>query len=144
MKDACQRYLEDPEANVGHLAECEECRALFDTLGLSVDERPLSVGALPLAPWEGASYRAWPLVMGGVVVLLAVAIALCYWLGINPLNIVESSLISMVDVYGVLAGAAAELRESSVLWQIGFGALFLVVNGALVLLLRRAPRGIDA
>src|SRR5947207_14516805 len=100
MKDACQRYLEDPEANQGHLAECEECRALFDTLGLAVDERPLSVGHLPLAPWEGASFRPWPLVLGGVALLLAVVIALCYWLGIAPWSIAYSSVIMMVDVYG--------------------------------------------
>src|SRR5947208_2859766 len=49
MKDHCQRYLEDPEANPGNLAECEQCRALFDTLGLSAETRPVSVGALPLA-----------------------------------------------------------------------------------------------
>ena len=144
MKDACQRYLEDPEANQGHLAECEQCRALFDTLGLSVEERPVSVGALPLAPWEGATYRAWPLVLGGVALLLAVVIALCKWLGVAPLTIVQSSLISLADVYGQIAGYAAALREASILWQMAFGVLFLVVNAALVLLLRRAPRGIDA
>lgn len=144
MKDACQRYLEDPEAHPGHLAECAQCRALFETLGIEVDERPVSVGQLPLAPWEGASFRAWPLVMGCVALLTAVAGALCYWLGIKPFSLVQSSLVTVTDLYGVIAGAAANLREASIAWQIGFGVLFLVVNGALVLLLRRAPRGIDA
>jgi hypothetical protein len=39
--------------------------------------------------------------------------------------------------------AAERLREASTVWQIGFGALFLAVGSALVVLLRRAPRGID-
>ena len=143
MKDACQRYLEDPEANPGHLADCAECRALFDTLGLAADERPLAVGTLPLAPWEGASYRAWPLVLGGVA-LVAVAVALCVAFGVRPLDIVQRPLVSMADAYGQIAAYAEALREASAAWQIGFGALFVVVNTALVLLLRRAPRGIDA
>jgi hypothetical protein len=39
--------------------------------------------------------------------------------------------------------SAAE-RALSPLGPIGLGVLFIVVNTALVLLLRRAPRGIDA
>ena len=104
----------------------------------------MSVGTLPLAPWEGASYRAWPLVSGGVALLLVMVISLFYWLGIKPLDVVQSSLILMVDVYGQIPAYADALREASILWQVGFGVLFLVVNTALVLLLRRAPRGIDA
>ena len=144
MKDACQRYLEDPEANPGHLADCAECRALFDTLGLAADERPLAVGTLPLAPWEGASYRAWPFVLGSIALLLVVAIALCYWLGIAPWSIAYSSAITMADIYFEIGAYASALKEASIIWQIGFGFLFIVVNAALVLLLRRAPRGIDA
>ena len=34
MNEACQRYLEDPEANAEHLRDCAECRAVFDALGL--------------------------------------------------------------------------------------------------------------
>ena len=158
MKDACQRYLEDPDANPGHLAECEQCRALFDTLGLSVEERAVSVGTLPLAPWEGASYRAWPLVSAGVVLLLGVvtslfywlvllllvAVGVCFWAGVSPLRVAESSLVTTADTYGYIAGVANAVREASLVWQIGFGFAFVAVNTALVLLLRRAPRGIDA
>ena len=144
MKDACQRYLEDPEASPGHLAECEQCRALFDTLGLSVEDRPVAVGTLPLAPWEGASHRPWPLVAGGALLLLVVAIGVCFWAGVPPLRIVQSSLSTMQNARGAISGAAAALREASLMWQIAFGLLFIAVNTALVLLLRRAPRGIDA
>jgi hypothetical protein len=144
MKDACQRYLEEPEANPGHLAVCEHCRALFDTLGLSVEERPVSVGALPLAPWEGASHRPWPLVAGGALLLFVVAIAACFWAGVPPLRVVQSSLTTMQNARGFVSGAAIALREASLVVQVGFGLLFVAVNTALVLLLRRAPRGIDA
>jgi predicted anti-sigma-YlaC factor YlaD len=147
MKDACQRYLEDPEGNPGHLAECAACRALFDTLGIaspeSMNERPISVDALPLAPWEGAAYRSWPLLAGGVA-LVAVAVMLCIALGVRPLDLVQRPLVSMSDAYGQISAYATALREASVVWQIAFGVLFVVVNAALVLLLRRAPRGIDA
>ena len=143
MKDACQRYLEDPEANSGHLAECEECRALFDTLGISVDERPISVGTLPLAPWEGATHRSWALIAGGVA-LVAIALMLCIVLGVHPLDLVQRPLVSMADAYGQIAAYASALREASIVWQIAFGVVFVVINAVLVLLLRRAPRGIDA
>src|SRR5689334_2731121 len=116
MKDACQRYLEDPEANAGHLTECEDCRALFDTLGLAVDERPLSVGALPLAPWEGASHRSWPLVAGGVAVI-AIAVLLCIALGVSPVALVQRPLASMSDAYGQISAYATALREASIVWQ---------------------------
>src|SRR5258706_3995354 len=140
MKADCQRYLEDPEAHAGHLATCESCRALFDTLGLAVDDRPISVGALPLAPWEGASHRAWPLVAGGMLLLLVVAIAVCFWAGVAPLRVVQSSLTSMQGARVVIADAALAIRQASMAWQIAFGLLFVAVNTALVLLLRRAPR----
>jgi hypothetical protein len=144
MKDDCQRYLEDPEAHAGHLAQCENCRALFDTLGLPVDERPLSVGNLPLAPWEGASHRAWPLVAGGVGLLLAVAAAVCYWAGVAPLRVLQSSLATVQNTRTMISGAATALREASLVMQVSFGLLFIAVNTALIFLLRRAPRGIDA
>jgi hypothetical protein len=144
MKDACQRYLEDPEGNPGHVADCAECRALFDTLGLAVEDHPISVNALPLAPWEGASHRAWPLVLGGVALLFAIALAVCAWAGVPPLRVVESSIATVQNARGVIANASAALREASLAVQVGFGLLFVAVNTALVLLLRRAPRGIDA
>src|SRR5213592_4518144 len=137
MKDGCQRFLEDPEGHPGHLAECGDCRALFDTLGLSVDQRPVAVGALPLAPWEGASHRPWPLVTGGALLLLVVAVAVCVWAGVPPLRVVQSSLTTMQNTRGVISGAAIALREASLMWQVAFGVLFVAVNTALVLLLRR-------
>src|SRR4051812_43992211 len=144
MKDACQRYLESPEANPGHLAECEQCRALFETLGLEVDQRPVSLGQLPLAPWEGAAHRSWPLVAGGALLLMVVASGVCFWAGVPPLRVLQSSLSTVQNARGFVTTAATTLREASLVVQVGFGLLFVAVNTALVLLLRRAPRGIDA
>jgi len=36
------------------------------------------------------------------------------------------------------------VRNAPTTWQITIGVLFVIVNTVLVLLLRRAPRGIDA
>lgn len=143
MKEACQRYLEEPETHPGHLAECADCRALFETLGLPLDAEPLPVGALPLAPWEGASHRPWPLVAGGALLVLVVAVAVCFWAGVPPLRVVQSSFAAMTTARTTINSAADALRQASTVWQIAFGFLFIAVNTALVVLLRRAPRGIN-
>jgi len=140
--DACLRYLEDPEANAGHLADCAECRALF--AGDDVPTKPLSLDALPLAAWEGASHRAWPLVIGGMFVALIAAAVLCYVAGMTPMHVVESSFKSVQAMRTFVFTSADALRAASRGAQIAFAGAFLAVNGALVALLRRSPRGIDA
>jgi hypothetical protein len=40
--------------------------------------------------------------------------------------------------------ASTAVRTAPLTWQVTIGVLFIVVNTILVLLLRRAPRGIDA
>jgi hypothetical protein len=144
MNDRCRPFLEDPEANMAHLAECAECRALFDQLNTPVAGASVDAMALPLAPWEGASYRAWPLVLAGAVAILAIAIALCAAVGISPLRAMTIGLSSGAAARASILAAADAVRNASRPLQVGFGALFLLVNTALVLLLRRAPRGIDA
>jgi len=144
MNDRCRRFLEDPEANSSHLAECAECRALFDQLNTPVADTAVDVMTLPLAPWEGASYRAWPLVLTGALTILVIALALCAAVGISPLRALTIGLNSGSGARTSILAAADAIRNASILWQVGFGALFLLVNTALVLLLRRAPRGIDA
>jgi hypothetical protein len=142
MRPDCQRYLADPEGNESHLAECAECRVLFgDT---SLDTRPLHVDALPLAPWEGAAHRAWPLVLGGILALFAAALALGQVAGLAPTRVAERSLSSMTAAQRFVMDAANVLRTASPMTQIGFVVALIAVNAALVLLLRRSPRGIDA
>jgi hypothetical protein len=146
IQDACQQYLEDPEANAAHLQTCAECRAVNAGLTEKADVEPTSidVDALPLAPWEGSSHRPWPLVLGVAAVVVAVALALLDAAGLSPMHVAESSLTSMDSIRGQLRIWADSLRAASLGAQIAFGVAFVVVNALLIVLLRRAPRGIDA
>ena len=147
MKDnACQQYLEDPEANAAHLRTCAKCNAEAMALAEKADvEAPsIDLNALPLAPWEGSSHRAWPLVLGTSAVVVIVALALLDAAGMSPLHVVEGSLTSMEAIRTQLNRAANSLRAASLGAQIAFALAFIVVNGLLIALLRRAPRGIDA
>jgi len=144
--DPCQQYLEDPEANADHLRTCARCRAEAAALAVKSDVEPpsINVEALPLAPWEGSSHRAWPLVLGGTAVVVIIALALCDAAGMSPVHVAEGSLASMEIFRNQLRSWAESLRGASIGAQLAFGAAFLIVNGLLVVLLRRAPRGIDA
>jgi hypothetical protein len=145
-EEACQWYLEDPEANAAHLQTCAECRAVSAALAEKSDVKPASIdlNALPLAPWEGSSHRPWPLVLGIVAVVTIVALALCDAAGLSPRHVAESSLTSMEATRGLIDRLTATLRAASLVWQIAFGVAFLIVNGLLIVLLRRSPRGMDA
>ena len=143
IDDPCQRYAEDPEGHEGHLAVCERCREIDSALTTRVKNHTLEMRALPLAPWEGAAYRAWPLVIAGAVVVLAIAWALCNAAGIALTTAIATGM-SSTPLRGSIVIAADALRRASIVWQVGFGIVFVVINGILVMLLRRAPRGIDA
>jgi len=144
--DPCQQYLEDPEANADHLRTCARCRAEAAALAAKSDVEPpsINVDALPLAPWEGSSHRAWPFVLGGTAIVVIIALALCDAAGMSPVHVAEGSLASMEIFRNQLKSWAESLRGASIGAQLAFGAAFLIVNGLLVVLLRRAPRGIDA
>ena len=141
----CQRYLEDPEANESHLATCAECRALGTGLEDEAEARSLVVhpDSLPLAPWEGASHRSWPLVAGGALTVLALAIACGLVSGVSPMHVVNAGMISVDGARAFILDSATTLRGASLAGQIGFGVLFVAVNALLYVLLRRAPRGFD-
>jgi hypothetical protein len=145
-EDACQRYLEDPEANAAHLQTCAECRAVSSALSAeaSVEPAAINLNTLPLAPWEGSSHRPWPLVLGIGAVLVIIALALCDAAGMSPVHVAESSLASMETMRGQMNSATMWLRGASFGLQIAFGAAVLLVNALLIVLLRRSPRGIDA
>jgi hypothetical protein len=145
--ERCERYLADPEANAAHLAECEECAALFGPTALPLEPRPIAIETLPLAPWEGAAHRAWPLVVGGALALFVIAAGLFAAAGVAPVAGVATAMGSgmpPLDIVKALlqhAGAAAQNAPSG--WQIAIAVLFVVVNTLLFLLLRRAPKGVD-
>ncbi len=145
-RESCQMYLEDPEANASHLDGCAECRALAETLDSRVNGSsalgPRSADALPLAPWEGAGHRAWPLVAAGAIVVGLIAAFSFMVTGTSPLRLF-ANLPSADMIMSTLrhVGSAAQNAPGS--WQLIVGVLFLIVNAIFIALLRRAPRGID-
>ncbi|HEV7237655.1 MAG TPA: hypothetical protein VGQ36_00320 [Thermoanaerobaculia bacterium] len=135
----CEEYLQDPDANTVHLESCANCRALEEELGLPVDvqHRPLRVDALPLASWEGASHRTWPLVGAGLVAALTLAIVLSAYAGISPMTVVSSSMPSLDALLTFLQLTGRAIGAPLV------AVLFVAINTILFLLLRRAPKGVD-
>lgn len=135
----CEEYLDDPEANAAHLESCEICRAFEEDLGdaVPVTPRPLNLDALPLAPWEGASHRTWPLVAAGLVSSLTLMIVVSAAAGVSPVDAMSTSmppvdaLLTFLQLTG--RGVGGPL----------IAVLFVVINTILFLLLRRAPKGVD-
>lgn len=141
----CERYLADPEANAGHLETCVECRALFGPR--SADLPPVRIGALPVAPWEGASYRSWRLVLLAGAIVLTLAAGLGAAAGISPFGGLSAALGSTFPSMEVLQAltfrVGGALQHVPGPWQIGIAISFVVINTVLVILLRRPPKGID-
>lgn len=144
----CEDYFEDPEKNAAHLETCALCRALDeDTDVLEVAPRPLSVDLLPLATWEGASHRTWPLVAAGVVSVLVLAVALFLAAGTPPLRGIAHALTSGLTSVEATARffqlVGSGLHSAPAVVHVTIAVLFVFINTLLFLLLRRAPRGID-
>lgn len=139
----CDEYLQDPEANAGHVETCEACRALAIELDEEIDvrRRSIDLDALPLAPWEEAKHRTWPLVGAGLAATLTLATVLFFASGVSSLSGIAHAVLSafppMQPVVRVLQLTGHALGAPLV------GLLFLLINSILVLLLRRPPRGID-
>jgi hypothetical protein len=142
-RDSCQKYLEDPEANASHLAECAECRTLAESLQASGlgPRASVDLRKLPLAAWEGASYRSWPLVAAGAIAVAVIATLLFAATGTTPLQLLRGKLPS-----GDVVSSLLRLRfvqNAPLSWQIFIAIAFVAVNAIFIALLRRAPRGID-
>lgn len=131
----CERYIEDPEANASHLETCEECRALFGA-GADVRTPKIDVNALPLASWEGAQHRSWPLVTVASVAIFAIAAMLFAASGASPAD----TLAANVPTLSRLQSLVLLMRQAPIMVV---AVLFVVVNTLLIALLRRAPKGID-
>lgn len=145
MKTECEEYVAEPEAHERHLETCETCRALFG--GSWVEARGVRLEALPLAPWEGAAHRAWPLVFAGAALVLAAAAALFAASGISPLRglaaAIGSAIPSLDVIQALVWRMGGALQHVPAGWQIAIGVSFVAINALLVALLRRAPKGID-
>ena len=142
--DPHQQYLEDPEANAPHLAECEDCRALAESLESPIPALQSSVAReLPLAAWEGASYRSWPLVVAGAIAVGVIAALLFAATGSSPLEIIRGKVPSTDVIASMVRLTSGAVQNAPVSLQFGIVVAFLIVNGIFIALLRRAPRGID-
>ena len=144
----CEDYFEDPVKNASHLETCAICRALDEDVdAVAIEHRPLNVDALPLATWEGASHRTWPLVAVGVVSVLVLAVALFLAAGTPPLRGIARAVTSSVTSFEAatkffqLFGSG--LHSAPTLVHVTIAVLFVFINTLLFFLLRRAPRGID-
>jgi hypothetical protein len=135
----CDEYLQDPDSNAAHLETCAECRAIEEELALPVEieHRPLRVEALPMAAWEGASHRTWPLVGAGLVAALTLAIVLSAYAGISPVTVMSSQMPSIEALLTFLQLTGRAIGGPLV------AVLFVAINTILYLLLRRAPKGVD-
>lgn len=139
MTIKCEQYLEDPETYAAHAEGCEECGALAAALEVPapVAARPVSIDALPLASWEGASHRTWPLVVAGVFAVAILAVVLWIATGLSPVTTVSTTVPPLDAVLKMLQLTGKGLGGPAV------AVLFVVINSILFLLLRRAPKGID-
>ena len=138
--DHCTRYLEDPEAHSAHLGECAECRAMQQQLEARVVSQPVRVDVLPLAPWEGADHRSWPLVVGGALTVTAIAAALFAAASTSPIDLLVQSFRGSVAIVRSMVGVGGGLLENAPILVLGS---FVIVNAILFALLRRAPKGLD-
>jgi len=144
----CEDYFEDPVKNAAHLESCTLCRALdSEEDAVAFEHRPLNVDALPLATWEGASHRTWPLVAAGLVSILVLAVALFLAAGTPPLrgiaHAVTSSFTSFEAASRFIQLLGSGLHSAPMLVHVTIAVLFVFINTLLFFLLRRAPRGID-
>jgi hypothetical protein len=152
MNSDCQKFLEDPESHAAHLATCERCRAMADHLDARMNGGraigPVRIDSLPLAPWEGATHKSWPLVIGVMLGVLAIATALFAMAGLSPLAALGDTIREKVPSAGILGSmirlAPRAIQNAPAGLQILIVISFLLVNGLLFVLLRRAPKGIDA
>lgn len=140
--ESCQRYLEDPEANASHPDTCAEC-AFFAEIGADVARRPVVIQSLPLAPWEGARHRAWPLVLGIALAVLAIAAAVFAAAGTTPAQVMRRVFPNLDLILSMVRLLGDGVQHAPAGLQIAIGVSFLVVNTVFFLLLRRAPKGID-
>src|SRR4029079_5118512 len=88
--DPHAEFLQDPEAQAGHLETCAECRALVQSLEARVSAGSLKIDKWPMAACEGAAYRSWPFVAAVSAILAIIAIVLCHMAGVSPLHVVTS------------------------------------------------------
>jgi hypothetical protein len=152
---SCLPHRRDPERLATHAQGCDDCAAYqrelerFDhAVTPPVEGEPLLLnpGELPVAPWEGAAHRSWPLLAVAALLAAIVAGLLFASAGIGVIEGVRGTLQAMArgNMLRLAAAFGESVREAPMPFHgLIFGA-FLGINFILFRLLRRAPRGADA
>ena len=153
----CESFLETPDLFENHPNECPECAALVAELDRmdsvisgSAVERPLVAvdpAKLPVAAWEGSSYRPWSIVLAAFAILGATATLLFVMAGIPPLEGFRAVFLahgSRLHLFQVAEAVGQTLQKASWGTHLAILASFLLVNFLFFRMLRRAPKGIDA
>lgn len=154
----CREFRENPEAFGSHPESCGACAAIIEEVTdldrhiaaqSSVPDAPslaLDSRTLPVAPWEGASERAWPLAVLGALALVFMAVILFLLSGVSPTDGFRAVLLSQLPRFELIELAAVVgdgLRAAPLRVHLFIFSAFVVVNVLFVRLLRRAPRGVD-
>jgi hypothetical protein len=160
MNRECAEFFENPDADPQHADRCAECRRTMEELDrLDLALQAAAVAApepiaprlerrLPLAPWEGADYRAWGTALLGLLLVVLGGIALFLLAGVSPLTGYGEAVRSAATTplhWGRLFTEVPELiRVAPVSFHLLIAAVFVTVNLLLFLLLRRPAGGYDA
>lgn len=156
---SCEEFASDPTRFALHTDDCAACRKLVEDLesvdqmiaGESIDPRQglvtRNVDVLPMASWEGADHKPWPVAVA-VLALVGVAAAALFLLGgVAPLRGIADAVSQPFRAVSGLLHAAPVLGELMNRSPAGMRLLLLVafaaVNIVLFRLLRRAPRGVE-
>ncbi len=149
MTRTCEQYLENPELSRGHLAECESCRRLEAWLNVSPDggsQHGSILNRLPVASWEGAAHRSWPLAIITILLVLIASAGFFLIAGVSPAQGFAASLrelVPRVDMVIVATSFAELLKRAPASFHIIVVTAFIAVNLLFALLLRRPAKGYD-
>lgn len=152
--ESCQTFLNDPENHTEHVRSCPRCAALMSGLEPGALQEPsgslirtFAPESLPIAEWEGAAHRNWPLVfLTGLAIVAAAAIGFMA-AGISPVAGVSQSIQAMIPTTLSLRLAqhfGNSLHRAPMSFHVMVLFSFVTVNLLLVLLLKRSPKGVDA
>ena len=154
MTDRCEHSREDYERLVAEAERCQSCAAYlreveeFDAVVPALDESAvrLDPAKLPIAPWEGAAHRSWPLLLASLVLAAIVAALLFSAAGIGIGEGLRGTVQAMArgNMLRLAAAFGESVRQAPMQFHVLIFAAFFGINFILIRLLRRPPRGADA